>query len=104
MRFPAKNSLLSLTPRVHADYFQLPGKSVRTDVRYVITKFSGMDGLPNFLTHGAPLRAFRVRESSAISQLVRQKGDDKVVTNFFWGNKRALIDCVFPARGLLLIV
>ena len=30
---------------------------VRTGVRYVITKFSGMDGLPNFLTHGAPLRA-----------------------------------------------
>ena len=36
---------------------------VRTGVRYVITKFSGMDGLPNFLTHGAPLRA---RGSSAI--------------------------------------
>ena len=32
-------------------------KCVRTGVRYVITKFSGMDGLPNFLTHGAPLRA-----------------------------------------------
>ena len=26
-------------------------------VRYVITKFSWMDSLPNFLTHGAPLRA-----------------------------------------------
>ena len=57
MRFPAKKSLLSPTPRVHADYFPLPGKFVRTDVRYVITKFSGMDSLPNFLTHGAPLRA-----------------------------------------------
>ena len=33
MRFPAKKSLLSPTPRVHADYFPLPGKSVRTDVR-----------------------------------------------------------------------
>ena len=32
-------------------------------VRYVIAKFSRMDSLPNFLTHGAPLRA---RESSAI--------------------------------------
>ena len=30
---------------------------VRTGVRYVITKFSEMDSLPNFLTHGAPLRA-----------------------------------------------
>ena len=29
---------------------------VRTAVRYVITKFSGMDSLPNFLTHGAPLQ------------------------------------------------
>ena len=76
---------------------------VRTD-DFLRTKISWIHSLPNFLTHGAPLRAFRVRESSAISQLVRQKGDDKVVTNFFWGNKRALIDCVFPARGLLLIV
>ena len=30
---------------------------VRVGVRYVITKFSGMDSLPNFLTHGAPLLA-----------------------------------------------
>ena len=29
----------------------------RAGVCYVITKFSGMDSLPNFLTHGAPLRA-----------------------------------------------
>ena len=28
----------------------------RAGVRYVITKFSRMDSLPNFLTHGAPLR------------------------------------------------
>ena len=27
---------------------------VRVGVRYVITKFSQMDSLPNFLTHGAP--------------------------------------------------
>ena len=38
---------------------------VRVGVRYVITKFSGMDSLPNFLTHGAPLRALRARGSSA---------------------------------------
>ena len=30
---------------------------VRVGVRYIITKFSRMDSLPNFLTHGAPLRA-----------------------------------------------
>ena len=37
---------------------------VRVGVRYVITKFSQMDSLPNFLTYGAPLRA---RESSAMT-------------------------------------
>ena len=34
---------------------------VRVGVRYVITKFSRMDSLPNFLTHGAPLRARELR-------------------------------------------
>ena len=33
-------------------------------VCYVITKFTRMDSLPNFVTHGAPLRT---RESSAIT-------------------------------------
>ena len=40
----------------------------RTDGRsygHVITKFSRLDGLPNFLTHGAPLARF-ARWSSAI--------------------------------------
>ena len=41
----------------------------RAGVRYVITKFSRMDSLPNFLTHGAPLRA---REGSAIRQIPLQ--------------------------------
>ena len=36
---------------------------LRVDVRYVITQFSRMDSLPNFLTHGAPqARASRARE------------------------------------------
>ena len=42
---------------------------VRVGVHYVITKFSRMDSLPNFVTHGAPLRALRGRESSAIKCL-----------------------------------
>ena len=71
MRFPAKKSLLSPTPRVHADYFPLPGKSVRTDVRYVITKFSEMDSLPNFLTHGAPLRARFARAGAPLLGISR---------------------------------
>ena len=36
---------------------------VRVGVRYEITKFSRMDSLPDFLTHGAPLAgALRARE------------------------------------------
>ena len=34
----------------------------RAGVRYVITKFSRMNSLPNFFTHGSPLRALRKRE------------------------------------------
>ena len=41
----------------------------RPGVRYVITKFSQMDSLPNFLTHGAPLcaRFARARSSANIN-------------------------------------
>ena len=35
---------------------------VQAGVRYVITKLSRMDSLPNFLTHCAPLRALRARD------------------------------------------
>ena len=41
----------------------------REGLRYAITKFSRMDSLPNFVTHGAPLRALRARESSAMKVL-----------------------------------
>ena len=41
----------------------LPSKEC-TGVRYVITKFSRMDSLPNFLTHGAPLARFTCRSSA----------------------------------------
>ena len=50
---------------------------VRVGVLYVITKFSRMDSLPNFLTHGAPLRArFARARSSAI------KFYSNIVVNF----------------------
>ena len=39
---------------------------VRVGVRYVITKFSRMDSLPNFLTHVAPLRARGVQLKSGL--------------------------------------
>ena len=41
-------------------------KCVRVGVRYIITKFSRMDSLPNFLTHGALLRARELRYKSII--------------------------------------
>ena len=40
---------------------------VRVGVRYVITKFSRMDSLPNFLTHGAPLRARELRYNQNVT-------------------------------------
>ena len=40
----------------------------RSYARYVITKFSRMERLPNFLTHGASLARF-ARESSAMNFL-----------------------------------
>ena len=53
---------------------------VRVGVLYVITKFSRMDSLPNFLTHGAPLRA---RGSSAIRvYLVNVGHDDSEIDNY----------------------
>ena len=39
---------------LHEEFVRVGG---RAGVRYVIPKFSRMDSLPNFLTHGAPLRA-----------------------------------------------
>ena len=54
------------SPRRADTWFpSLPRKEC-TGVRYVITKFSRMDGLPNFLTRGAPLARF-ARRSPAIN-------------------------------------
>ena len=41
----------------------------RAGIRYVITKFSQMDSLPNFVHHGALLHMLCARESSAIISL-----------------------------------
>ena len=43
---------------------------VRVGVRYVVTKFSRMDSLPNFVTHGAPLRARFARARAPLSMSV----------------------------------
>ena len=56
---------ISFQPAVELFYIGMP--VVRTGGRaggHVTTKISRMHRLPNFLTHGAPLRA---RESSAVS-------------------------------------
>ena len=78
---------------------------VRTGVRYVITKFSGMDSLPNFVTHGAPLRALRALENSAkrlpLPFLVHFEAMSRVVNN----NRcflQLLADCPAYQRQFLL--
>ena len=61
---------------------------VRVGVRYVITKFSRMDSLPNFVTHDAPLRALRARElryyGNKISSLIRMS--KKYYSDYFEAN------------------
>ena len=55
-----------ISPRSNVTFnISLHKVCVREGVRYVITKFSRMDSLPNFLTHGA-LLARASRGSSAI--------------------------------------
>ena len=44
----------------------------RAGVRYVITKFSQMDSLPNFLTHGAPLCARFARARSSAKNKIKR--------------------------------
>ena len=52
--------------------FSLHEACVRVGVRYVITKFSRMDSLPNFLTHGASQAgASRARELRYLSNRKR---------------------------------
>ena len=46
-----------ISPRSNVTFdISLHEVCVRVGVRYVITKFSRMDSLPNFPNHGAPLR------------------------------------------------
>ena len=58
----------------------------RAGVCYVITKFSRLDSLPNFVTHGAPL----TRESSAIIIFISydgRPGAPGTVSSFLQRNK-----------------
>ena len=67
MRFPAKITSSCIWVAIPVDWAGMP--VVRTDGRaygHVITKFSRMGRLPDFLTHGAPQARF-ARQSSAIS-------------------------------------
>ena len=60
--------MLSCARAIVTFHIGLHEMCVRTGVLYVITKFSEEDSLPNFLTHGAPLRArFARARSSAIN-------------------------------------
>ena len=54
-----------------------PTPKERTNVRVyadVMTKFSRMDSLPNFLPRGAPLGALRARYSSAMKHYIGFNG------------------------------
>ena len=53
---------------LHEVCVRVGGRSV---VRYVITKFSWMDSLPNFVTHGAPLHALRYESLEKIDLSLR---------------------------------
>ena len=66
--------------------------------RYVITKFSQMDSLPNFLTHGAPLCArFARARSSAIILYSEMITGSLTLYNV---NKLAKKNCPFCSQGL----
>ena len=70
--FQIKPRVAFRLPYLLIEFFYIGLPVVRTDslavgsgrsmYGHVITKFSRMDSLPHFLTHGAPLRALRARE------------------------------------------
>ena len=72
MRFPAKITRRRCHTCTLIELFYIGMPVVQTDGRsggqvygHVTTKISGMHKLPNFVTHGAPLRA---QKSSAIKR------------------------------------
>ena len=63
-------------------------------VRYVITKFSQMDSLPNFLTHGVPLCArFARARSSAKTLRMYFSPDETGEIQLALGSSKALLSC-----------
>ena len=71
--FPPKERdlVLSCARAIVTFHIGLHEMCVRTGVLYVITKFSEEDSLPNFLTHGAPLRARFARARSSAMNMLR---------------------------------
>ena len=68
--------------------FSHGGVDTRTD-DFLRTKISWMHRLPNFLTHGAPLRALRARESSNKNSSTWSKYSGK------WRDRRREKNCQF---------
>ena len=83
-------------------YLPLPGKSVQTYGRAyggVITKFSRMDSLPNFITHGAPLRSLRARRLPYYTCTTYQSLFKVVVTMYFSFRWKSLkVEYFFKSR------
>ena len=56
-----------ISPRSNVTFnISLHKVCARVGVRYAINKFSRMDSLPNFLTHGALLRAREARAGASL--------------------------------------
>ena len=69
---------MTLDIGLHEVYVRVGG---RAGVRYVIAKFSRfsrMDSLPNFLTHGATLARFARESSAIINRLTEWEAEDDI--------------------------
>ena len=62
-------------------------------VRYVITKFSRMDSLPNFVTNGPPLRALRAQE-------LRYDSKSQNRATYFFLNKTSSLSSNLKPHGI----
>ena len=74
---------------------------VRVGVRYVITRFSRMVSLPNFVTHGATLRALRARElrNEIVANVTRAKA---LIINIISNSVRNTANQMFLVISVIL--
>ena len=73
----------------------------RAGVRYIITKFSQRDSLPNFLTHGAPLCARFARARSSANSPWKESVAGKKIIRGVRGDLKSRIAATGYLYGLL---